>query len=322
MKKSAFLGTLAVSALMAGYAAAGTLDDVKARGELICGSNTGLTGFGAPDANGNYQGFDVALCKAIAAAVLGDDNKVKYVPTMGETRFTALASGEVDVLVRNSTWTYSRDTDLKFDFVGVNYYDGQGFMVKKDLGVSSAKELNGATVCIQTGTTTELNLSDFFKSNNISYNPVTVADDRVRDQLCEMWNVPDAPLRLRLEESMQARAGRRHELVIEQLAKRQAADVQRAKEIFAAFRANLRDSLARLKAEEDEAQGQLFTDPDQMRQWRRDIDAMSRRLDELDDEEAREIAAITDRYADVKPHTTAAAVVFALTRADADGWVE
>lgn len=151
---------------------------------------------------------------------------------------------------------------------------------------------------------------------------LAVADDLVRDQLCDLWNVPDAPLRLRLEESMQTRAGRRHELVIEQLAKRQAADIQRAKEIFAAFRANLRDSLARLKAEEDDAQGQLFTDPDQMRQWRRDIDAMSRRLDELDDEEAREIAAVTDRYADVKPHTTAAAVVFALTRADADGWVE
>lgn len=151
---------------------------------------------------------------------------------------------------------------------------------------------------------------------------LSVADDRVRDQLCDLWNVQDAPLRVRLEESMQARAGRRHELVIEQLAKRQTADILRAKEIFAAFRANLRDSLARLKAEEDEAQGQLFTDPDQMRQWRRDIDAMSRRLDELDDEEAREIAAITERYADVKPHTTAAAVVFALTRADADGWVE
>lgn len=151
---------------------------------------------------------------------------------------------------------------------------------------------------------------------------LSVADDRVRDQLCDLWNVPDAPLRLRLEESMQARAGRRHELVIEQLTKRQAADIQRAKEIFAAFRANLRDSLARLKKEEGEAQGQLFTDPDQQRQWRRDIDAMRRRLDELDDEEAREIAAITDRYADVKPHTTAAAVVFALTRADADGWVE
>ena len=151
---------------------------------------------------------------------------------------------------------------------------------------------------------------------------LSIADDRVRDQLCDLWNVPAAPLRLRLEGSMQARASRRHELVIEQLSKRQTADIRRAKEIFAAFRANLRDSLARLKKEEDEAEGQLFTDPDQQRQWRRDIEAMSRRLDELDDEEAREIAAIADRYADVKPHVTAAAVVFALTRVDADGWVE
>jgi hypothetical protein len=151
---------------------------------------------------------------------------------------------------------------------------------------------------------------------------LSLADERVRDELCDLWNVPDAPLRLRLEESMQARAGRRHELVIEQLDRRQAADVQRAREIFAAFRANLRDSLARLNAEEDEAQGQLFSDPDQQRQWRRDMDAMNRRLDELGDEEEREIAAITDRYVDVKPHTTAAAVVFALTRSDAEGWVE
>jgi superfamily II DNA or RNA helicase len=151
---------------------------------------------------------------------------------------------------------------------------------------------------------------------------LTLADQRVRDQLCDMWNVKDAPLRLRLEESMQARADRRHDLVTEQLARRQAADVHRAKEIFAAFRANLGDSLERLRAEEAEAAGQLFTDPDQQRQWRRDISAMSRRMDELDDEEAREIAAINDRYADVKPHTTAAAVVFALTRADADGWAE
>ena len=177
MKKSVFLGTLSVAALLAGIAAAGTLDDVKARGELICGTNTSLTGFAAPDADGNYQGFDVALCKAIAAAVLGDPNKVKYVPTTGETRFTALASGEVDLLVRNSTWTFSRDNDLKLDFVAVNYYDGQGFMVKKALGVSSAKELDGASVCIQTGTTTELNLADFFKSNNLSYTPVTIPDD-------------------------------------------------------------------------------------------------------------------------------------------------
>ena len=177
MKKSVFLGTLSAAALVAGIAGAATLDDVRSRGELICGVNVGLTGFGAPDANGNYQGFDVAICKAVAAAVLGDASKVKYVPTTGETRFTALASGEVDLLVRNSTWTFSRDNDLKFDFVAVNYYDGQGFMVKKDLGVSSAKDLDGATVCIQTGTTTELNLADFFKANNMSYTPVTVADD-------------------------------------------------------------------------------------------------------------------------------------------------
>ncbi|TXI05383.1 MAG: amino acid ABC transporter substrate-binding protein [Pseudorhodobacter sp.] len=177
MKKSTFLGTLAVTTVLAGAAFGGTLDDVKARGELLCGTNPGLTGFAAPDANGEYQGFDAALCKAIAAAVLGDASKVKFVPLSSEVRFTALASGEVDVLIRNSTATYSRDSDLKLDFPVINYYDGQGFMVKKDLGVSSAKELDGATVCIQTGTTTELNLADFFKQNNISYTPVTVQDD-------------------------------------------------------------------------------------------------------------------------------------------------
>ena len=177
MKKSVFFGAFAATAFVSGMAVAGTLDDVKARGELICGSNTGLTGFGTPDANGNWTGFDVDLCRALAAAVLGDPNKVKFLPTTGETRFTALQSGEVDVLVRNSTWTASRDSELALDFVAVNYYDGQGFMVKKDLGVASAKELDGATVCIQTGTTTELNLADFFKQNNITYQPVTVADD-------------------------------------------------------------------------------------------------------------------------------------------------
>jgi general L-amino acid transport system substrate-binding protein len=172
-----FLGTLAASTVLAGAAFGGTLDDVKARGELLCGANSGLTGFAAPDANGEYQGFDASLCKAIAAAVLGDASKVKFVPLSSEVRFTALASGEVDVLIRNSTFTFSRDSDLKLDFPVINYYDGQGFMVKKDLGVSSAKELDGATVCIQTGTTTELNLADFFKANNITYTPVTVQDD-------------------------------------------------------------------------------------------------------------------------------------------------
>lgn len=177
MKKTVFFGALAATTLVAGLAGAATLDDVKARGELLCGSSTGLTGFGAPDANGNWAGFDVDLCRAIAAAVLGDPTKVKFVPLTGETRFTALQSGEVDLLSRNSTWTASRDSELALDFVAVNYYDGQGFMVKKDLGVSSAKELDGATICIQTGTTTELNLADFFKQNNISYQPVNVADD-------------------------------------------------------------------------------------------------------------------------------------------------
>ncbi|MCC0064683.1 MAG: amino acid ABC transporter substrate-binding protein [Defluviimonas sp.] len=182
MKTSVFLGTLSVAALAAGFASSATLDDVKARGELNCGVNTGLAGFAAPDANGNWQGFDVAICKAVAAAVLGDSSKVKYVPTTSETRFTALASGEIDVLSRNTTWTFSRDADLKFTFVGVNYYDGQGFMVRKDLGVTSAKELDGATVCIQTGTTTELNLADFFKVNNMSYQPVAIQTNAEGEQ--------------------------------------------------------------------------------------------------------------------------------------------
>jgi general L-amino acid transport system substrate-binding protein len=174
MNKSVFFGALAVAGMSAGVAAAGTLDDVKARGKLNCGVTTGLVGFAAPDANGEWKGFDVAVCRAVAAAVLGDATAVEFVPTTGKTRFTALASGEIDMLARNTTWTFSRDVDLKFDFVGVNYYDGQGFMVPKDLGVSSAKDLDGATVCIQTGTTTELNLADYFRSNNISYQPVPI----------------------------------------------------------------------------------------------------------------------------------------------------
>lgn len=168
--------------LAAGAASAATLDDVKARGTLKCGTNTGLAGFASPDAAGKWQGFDVALCYAIAAAVLGDAEKVEFTPTTGETRFTALASGEIDVLVRNSTWTFTRDVDLGFTFTGVNYYDGQGFMVSKDLGVASAMELDGATVCIQTGTTTELNLSDFFKANGMTYQPVPIQTNAEADQ--------------------------------------------------------------------------------------------------------------------------------------------
>lgn len=174
MKKTTFLGTVAAAAMVAGVAGAGTLDDVKAKGFLQCGVSTGLVGFAAADANGNWGGFDVAVCRAVAAAVLGDPQAVKFTPTTGKTRFTALASGEVDMLARNTTWTFSRDVDLKFTFVGVNYYDGQGFMAPKALGVTSAKDLDGATICIQTGTTTELNLADYFRSNNISYEPVPV----------------------------------------------------------------------------------------------------------------------------------------------------
>jgi general L-amino acid transport system substrate-binding protein len=174
MKNSVFLGTLAVAGLAAGVASAQTLAEVQERGALNCGVTTGLTGFAAPDANGEWQGFDVAVCRAVAAAVLGDPMAVEFVPTTGQTRFTALASGEVDMLARNTTWTLTRDVDLAFEFTGINYYDGQGFMVPRELGVSSALDLAGATVCIQTGTTTELNLADFFASNNMEYEPVPI----------------------------------------------------------------------------------------------------------------------------------------------------
>ena len=174
MKKTVFIGALTAAGLVAGASAAATLDDVKTRGKLNCGVTTGLVGFAAPDANGNWEGFDVGVCRAVAAAVLGDPQAVEFTPTTGKTRFTALASGEIDTLARNTTWTFSRDVDLKFTFVGVNYYDGQGFMVPKELGVTSAKDLDGATVCIQTGTTTELNLADFFRANGISYEPVPI----------------------------------------------------------------------------------------------------------------------------------------------------
>lgn len=174
MKKSLFLVTLGAVAVMSSTAMAGTLDDVKSRGKLNCGVSSGTAGFSAPDAKGVWQGFDVAFCRAVAAAVLGDPMKVEFVPTTGQTRFTALASGEIDVLSRATTWTFSRDTDLKLTFAGTNFYDGQAFMVKKELGAASAKDLNGATVCIQSGTTTELNLAEYFRINKMSYEPVPV----------------------------------------------------------------------------------------------------------------------------------------------------
>jgi general L-amino acid transport system substrate-binding protein len=153
---------------------AGTLEDVKKRGHLQCGINTGLAGFAFTDDKGNWKGFDVAYCRALAAAVLGNPDKVKYTNLTGKTRFPALASGEIDVLSRNTTWTFSRDVDLGFTFLGVSYYDGQGFIGRKSLGIKSAKELNGASVCIQTGTTTEMNLADFFRTNKMKYEPVPI----------------------------------------------------------------------------------------------------------------------------------------------------
>ena len=168
----AVAGALVAAGAVPGQAA--TLDDVKAAGTLKCGINTGLPGFAYTDDAGNWTGFDVAYCRAMAAGVLGDANAISFVSLTGKTRFPALASGEIDVLSRNTTWTYSRDVDLGFTFVGVNYYDGQGFIGRTALGIGSATELDGASVCIQTGTTTELNLADFFRVNGITYEPVPI----------------------------------------------------------------------------------------------------------------------------------------------------
>ena len=150
-----------------------TFDAVKKKGFVQCGVNTGLPGFSNTDDNGNWKGLDVDVCRAVAAAVFGDASKVKYTPLNAKERFTALQSGEIDVLSRNTTWTLTRDGSLGINFTGVNYYDGQGFMVKKSLGLKSAKELNGASICVQSGTTTELNMADYFRSHNMSFKPVT-----------------------------------------------------------------------------------------------------------------------------------------------------
>ena len=161
--------------LVAQAASAQTLKAVKDRGMLNCGSNGQLAGFGLPDAQGKWTGLDVDVCRAVAAAVLNDPTKVKFVPLSAKDRFTALQSGEVDVLVRNTTWTSSRDSSLGLIFTGVDYYDGQGFMVRKSLKVNSALELGDASVCVQQGTTTELNLADFFRAHNMKLKSVTFA---------------------------------------------------------------------------------------------------------------------------------------------------
>jgi len=165
--------SVAALALASSVVSADTLDNIKAKGALSCGVSTGIAGFSATDSNGQWKGLDVDMCKAVASAVFGDASKVKYVPLTAKERFTALQSGEIDMLSRSTTWTNTRDTSLGLNFAGVNYYDGQGFLVSKNIGVKSALELDGATVCIQAGTTTELNLTDYFKANKMTYKPIT-----------------------------------------------------------------------------------------------------------------------------------------------------
>jgi len=172
MKRKLILAVLALAALPV-YGQT-TLDAVKSKGFVQCGVNTGLAGFSQPDSKGVWKGIDVDLCRAVAAAVFGDSTKVRYTPLTAQQRFTALQSGEVDILSRNTTWTITRDTSLGLNFVGTNYYDGQGFMVPKKLNVKSAKQLNGATICVQPGTTTELNLADYFRANKMSFKPVVI----------------------------------------------------------------------------------------------------------------------------------------------------
>ena len=177
MKRAYFTIAMGLGASLLATAASAdtTLNNVKQKGQLTCGSNTGLAGFGLPDSQGKWAGLDVDVCRAISAAIFNDPNKVRYIPLSSKDRFTALQSGEVDLLVRNSTWTMSRDTQLGLDFTAVNYFDGQGFMVRKKLGVASAKELDGASVCTQQGTTTELNLADYFRSIGKKYEVVAFA---------------------------------------------------------------------------------------------------------------------------------------------------
>jgi len=170
---AAAVGTAAI--LVSGTAMAGKdLDAIKARGQIICGIGEGTAGFMIADSQGKWTGLDVDVCKAVAAAVFGDAEKVKYTPLTAQQRFTALQSGEVDLLSNNTTWTLTRDTALGLDFGAVTYYDGQGFLVNKKLGVKNAKELNGATVCVAPGTTTELNLADYFRANKMTFKPVVI----------------------------------------------------------------------------------------------------------------------------------------------------
>jgi len=170
----AALGALSIAVPLASAGAA-TLDTVKSRGQLVCGTSPGVPGFSLPDGQGQWKGLDVDLCRAVAVAVFGDATKVKYIPLNPKDRFAAVQSGEVDVLSRQTTWSLSRDSSLGLSFSPITYYDGQALMVKKTLGIKSAKELNGATICVQGGTTTELNIADFFQKSGLKYDPVSFA---------------------------------------------------------------------------------------------------------------------------------------------------
>ena len=172
MKKLLTFAIAAGAMAITGLASAATLDDVRTKGYVQCGVSQGLPGFSNADDNGNWTGIDVDLCRAVAAAIFGDGDKVRFTPLSAKQRFTALSSGEIDILSRNTTWTMTRDTQLGLNFAGVNYYDGQGMMVPSGLGVKSAMELDGANICTNTGTTTELNITDFFRSNKMSFNLV------------------------------------------------------------------------------------------------------------------------------------------------------
>jgi len=176
MTKIALAAAVGLATVLAsGGALAGKdLDAIKARGAVICGVPTGIAGFAVADSQGKWVGLDVDVCRAVSAAIFGESEKVKYVPLTSQQRFTALQSGEVDLLSNNTTITLQRDTALGLDFTAITYYDGQGFMVNKKLGVKSAKELNGATVCVAPGTTTELNLADYFRANKMSFKPVVI----------------------------------------------------------------------------------------------------------------------------------------------------
>jgi general L-amino acid transport system substrate-binding protein len=206
-----------------------TLKNILERGSLVCGVSQGLPGFSNPDDDGNWTGLDVDYCRAIAAATLGDSSKVKFVPLSAKERFTALQSGEIDILSRNTTWTFLRDTTLGIDFVGVIFYDGQGFMVPTNLGVSKLKELNGATICTNSGTTTELNITDYFKSNNIDFQIVTFekTDETVaayESGRCDVYSTDGSGLaaqRLRLKEP------NRHVILSERISKEPLAPAVR-----------------------------------------------------------------------------------------------